>query len=193
MLALAMRYPLAFSLVLLCAAAPAKPAKYHFVLAEVALAPSAPAELSVKARSLFDQIVAARPEVVQTLDNAPDPGKDPAGYRKYLDSHGVRAYALKLKIDQYERSLAPALPPGKRKVLTIRLNVALVGAQIPGDVLALAGSGGASVTAEVGEPLRPREEEGALDDVLKEALTHALDDALAKLQAPPRKAVRKKK
>ena len=182
MLALAMRYPLAFLLIFTCAAGGSKPVRYHFELDEVLLAPTAPAELAVKARKVFAEAVAGRADVVQTLENAPDPVKDPQAFRKYLDAQGIRAYALKIKIDPYERSFGP----GKRgNVLTIRLGVSLVGAQLPGDALALAGSGGSTVTAEVGPTLRPGEEEETMDDALKDALGHALDDALAKLQAPP--------
>jgi len=195
MLALEMRYPLAFLLAVATGAtAHAKPAtRYHFELAEVTLAPSAPAELSVKARSVFTDLTAARPEVVQTLENPPDPAKDATAYRKYLDARGVRAFALKVKIDQYDRALGPTKQPGKTgNVLTIHLNVTLVGSQIPGDALALAGSGGSTVMAEVGETLRPREEEMAMDDALKDALGHALDDAIAKLKAPKKPAGKKK-
>jgi hypothetical protein len=192
MLALAMRYLLAF-LLMAGGAAQAKPARYHFELGEVTVAPSAPAELSVKARAVFDDLTRGRADVVQTLENPPDPSKDPAGYRKYLAARGLRAYALKLKIDEYDRSFGPTKEPGKSgNVLTVRLNVSLVGAQIPGDVLALAGSGGATVIAEVGPTLQPREEEGATDDALKDALSHALDDAIAKLNAPPPKKAKKK-
>src|SRR5262249_50322298 len=146
MLALAMRYLLAFLLfgAALAEARPTRSPKYHFELGEVALASSAPAELSVKARAVFDEIARARPDVVQTLENAPDPAQDPAAYRKILDARGVRAYAPRLKVDEYDRSFGPTKEPGKTgNVLTVHVNVSLVGTLIPGGVLALAGAGGA--------------------------------------------------
>lgn len=186
----AMRWSLA--VVTLLAAAPVlakRPPvqqKFHFELTSVEATPSAPAEISVKARTLFVEIVSAHADFLPTLDGAPDGKAQPAELRRWLDDHKVRAFTVQLKLDSYERSLAPD-PRQAGQVLTIKVGVSLIGAQIPGGALALAGSGGSMVMAQVGQTLRPREEEGAMDDALKDALSHALDDAIAKLQAPPRK------
>lgn len=164
------------------------PTKYHFELTAVTATSKAPAEVSVKAKALFAEIVAARPESV-TLEGAPDPKAQPTEFRRWLDDRGIKAFAVELKIDDYQRSLLPDDKPGHTgQLLTVKLGLSLVGSQMPGNALALAGSGASTVTAGVGSTLRPREEEGALDDALRDALTHAVEDALTKLAAPPRTA-----
>ncbi len=186
------RPAVAFALAFLgwAAAASGKPAptKYHFELTAVTATPKAPAEVTVKAKALFNEIVAARPESV-TLEGAPDPKAQPAEFRRWLDDRGIKAFAVELKIDDYQRSLAPDDKPGASgQLLTVRVGLSLVGSQMPGNALALAGSGASTVTAGVGSTVRPREEEGARDDALRDALTHAVEDAVAKLSAPPRTA-----
>jgi hypothetical protein len=174
-------------------AKPPVPTKYHFELAEVTVAPSAPAELAVKAREAFDAVAAGRADMAPKLDGAPDPAKDPEGYRKVADAKGVKSYAIKMKIDDYSRSLEPVAPGKRAQMLKIALSVALVGAQLPGEALALAGRGGATVSQEVGATPRAGEEEALRDDALKAAVTQAVEDAVAKLQAPPPKTVPRKK
>jgi hypothetical protein len=193
MLALAMRYLLGFLLPLLVAAG-AKPVRYELVLREVKLAPSAPAELAVKARRVFDTVTGQRADVVKPPENGPDPDRDPAAYRKDLEARGVKAYALTVTIDQYERSFGPNPEPGKKgNLLTVKLGLAIVGAQLPGGALALSGSGSATVMADAGATLAPREEEDAGEAALQDAFGHALEQALERLQAPPRPQPRKKK
>jgi hypothetical protein len=192
-----MRWSLVSVLLLLGALAHGRRApapRYLLEIAEVQATPGAPAEISVKARTVLGQILAGRPEFVARLEGAPDPKTHPAEYRRFLDARHVRAFAVQLKVDDFARALVPATKPGASgQVLTIKVGVSLVGSQIPGDALALAGSGGATVMAEVGETLRPREEEGAIDDALRDALTHAVDDAVSKLSAPPRATKPKKR
>lgn len=193
----AMRVVLALALV--CAggvawakAAPA-PKKYYLELTAVEAASNAPAEVTVKAKAIFAQVAATRPQIVTHLDGAPDARAQPEELRRWLDSHGISAFAVRLKLEPFERSLIPDDKPGHSgQILTIKLGVSILGAQIPGEALALAGSGGSTVMAEVGQTLRPREEENALDDALKDALSHALEDAITKLSAPPAKPKPKK-
>jgi hypothetical protein len=170
------------------------PARVHLELAEVHAVPQAPAELSVKGRDLFNELVAARPTLVAKLDGAPDPLRAPDDYRRYLDAHGVRAYAVELKVDEYARALKADDRPGKSgQLLTVSVGVSLVASQLPGRALALAGKGGASVEAEVGATVRPGEEQGAAEDALRAALAQAIDDAVGKLErAAPARGKRKK-
>jgi hypothetical protein len=188
------------ALVGLLAAAPAgaerraAPPRLHFIVKVIDAVASAPAELSVKTRTMLGAILAARPDFVVSLDGAPDPEVDPQAFRKYAVARHVTPYAVTLKISEYQRSLTPNTEPGKAgQVLTIKLSLQVVGTKFPGETLALAGSGGATVMAEVGARLRPREEEGAMDDALRSALTKAVDEAVAELTRGSRTRVPKKK
>jgi hypothetical protein len=167
--------------------ADAKPAKYHFELADVTVGPSAPAELALKARLAFEAVATSRPDLVPVLEGAPDPAKDPEGYRKVMDARGIRSYSIKMKVDDYARSLEPVATGKPAQMLKIAVSVSLIGAQIPGDALAIAGRGGATISQEVGATVRTGVEAAMRDDALKAAVTQAVEDAVAKLQAPPPK------
>ena len=164
------------------------PPRYHFAIAGVDAVASAPAEVSVKARAILAELLAARPEFVATLDGAPDAKAEPEAFRRWCERRKVEPYAVTVKIDRFDRTLAPNPQPGKSgQLLTVGLDVQLVGVKMPGSLLALAGSGGATVAAEVGARIRPREEEVTRDDALRAALTQAVDAALAELKRPPPK------
>lgn len=154
-------------------AAAAAPPRLHFEVRKVSATGSAPAEVSVNAKAILTEVLTARPEYVASA------GK------------GVRSYGVTLNVDRYARSLEPNTKPGASgQVLTLSVGVQLVGESMPGGLLAMAGSGSSTVTAEVGATLRPREEEQALGDALRDALTHAVNDAVARLAAGPPKASR---
>lgn len=175
-------------------AAASTPPRYYFALEEVKVTDSAPAEVSVKAKTILRAVLASRPEFIPALDGAPDPVAAPFAYRKFLAAKKVAAYQVNVKITDYARAVEPNDKPGKSgQILTIRIGVSLLGAKIPGGVLALAGSGGATVMAEVGSKIRPREEEGAMDEALKNALEQAVDAAVYEMRRPPPKVIVKKK
>lgn len=171
----------------------AAPPRYYFALDEVTGPEHAPAEVTARARQLLGEVLAARPEFVRELDGAPDRA-DAAAYRRYLAAKRVAAYQVAIKITDWARELAPNDKPGKSgQILTVRVGVSLVGSKLPGGVLALAGTGGATIMAEVGSKVRPREEELAVDDALRSALGQAVDAAVAELRRPPPKAAKKKR
>jgi hypothetical protein len=168
-------------------AAKKAPERYLFEVQSISATEKAPAEVSVKAKAILAELLATRPEFVARLDGAPDPASAPHEYVKFLETNHVRAFSVTIKVDRWERTLAPGDKPDTGQVLTIKLGVSLVGAQIPGGALALAGSGQSTVMANVGLRVRPGEEESALDDALRDALTHAVDDAVHRLRMPPPK------
>jgi hypothetical protein len=192
------RHALPLALALVCALAGASRAatapRYYFALEEVHAVDGAPAEISVKAKTILRELLAARPEFVASLDGAPNPASDPEGFKKLLAARKIAAYQVAIKITEYDRKLAPNDKPGRSgQLLTIRVGVSLIGSKIPGGVLALAGTGGATIAAEVGANVRPREEESAMDEALKNALVQAVDAAVVEMKRPPPKAPPKKK
>jgi hypothetical protein len=177
---------LVLALAVAVAAVRAAPERYYFEVQGVSAAESAPAEVQVKAKALLGQLLASRPEFVPALEGAPDPKADPHAYQTWLARHRVRAFGVTLRIDSFERGVKPSNKPGDSgQVLTVKLGLSLVGSALPSGALALSGSGQSTVMAEVGARIRPKEEEAAIDDALKDALTHAVDDAVARLRMPP--------
>ena len=173
------------------AAIKAAPPRYYFEVSSITATDKAPAEVSVKARTVLGELLGTRAEFVTKLEGAPDPAAAPADFQRWLDRRRLRAFKVNLNIDTFERSLAKNEKPGESgQILTIKLGVALVGSALPGNAMALAGNGTSTVVAEVGMRLRPGEEESVLDSALRDALTHAIDDAVARLKLP---ATQKKK
>ncbi|HKA89951.1 MAG TPA: hypothetical protein VKE22_19955 [Haliangiales bacterium] len=169
---------LAYALVLAFAATPAvakrAPERFYFELRSVDAVDNAPATVSAKAKQIFADIVAKH------ADFEPDPAQ---AKRQHL-----RAYAIAAKITTFERSLAPNDKPGRGgQVLTITVEASLIGTSIPGNILSLSVSGGATIKAETGNRVLPREEEAALDDALAGAFKSALDDAATKLRTKSKK------
>jgi hypothetical protein len=151
------------------AAARRAPEQFYVELRGVDAVDNAPAILSVKAKQMFADIVAKHGNFVGDIAEA---------RRRHL-----RAYAVTLKIGTFERSLAPNDKPGRGgQILTIAIEVSLIGTSIPGNVLSLSVSGGATIKAETGNRVLPREEEAAADEALAGALKAALDDAATKLR-----------
>ncbi len=150
------------------------PERFYFELRGVDAVDNAPASVSVKARQAFAAIVSKHADFEADLAEA--------------KRRRLRAYAITAKIATFERSLAPNDKPGRGgQILTITLEVSLIGTSIPGNVLSLSVSGGATIKAETGNRLLPREEEAALDEALAQAFKAALDDAVTKLRVVRKK------
>jgi hypothetical protein len=165
-------------------APPAPKPQYHVEIKGVEAVPAAPANLAGKAKQVLGEVLAARPEFVATLEGAPDPAADAAGYKSYLAKNHLRSFGVTIHVSDYQRTLEPN-PKANRsgQVLTIRVGVSLLGTAIPDELLAISGEGSSTVAAEVGKNLRPREEEQTIDDALRDALTHAVDEAVTKLKS----------
>jgi hypothetical protein len=146
------------------------------------------AAIDEQARAMLVALLAARADdFVASVDGAPDPKDDAAKYADFLKAHGVRAFDVRIKITKYERTLTPAPDKPSDQVLTVKLSLELLGANVPSGTLAFTGHGSAEVSAEVGKKVPPKMEAGVRDDVFKGALGHALDEAVAQLRAPKKK------
>lgn len=150
-----------------------KPQRYYLELGEVSAAPELPVETVAKTRTLFAELLSGREDVSP------------------VRAAGVAAFSLKLKVAG-ERKLGPN-PDKPGQLLTIGFNVMLVGTKLPGDVLAMSGQGISTVVTEVGATVRPKEEELATDDALRDALSQALNDALTRLARPVQPPAKTKK
>jgi hypothetical protein len=163
------------------AARPA-PGRYYFELIGVDGVDNAPANLAVKAKKVFADLVTKRGELIPTLEGAP-PRTDTEAFKAYLRRKRIHAYAVNVKISAFERSLAPNEKQGRSgQILTIAMELSLIGSSIPENILSLSVAGGATVKAETGMRVLPREEEAAVDEALSQALSSALTDAVAKLR-----------
>ena len=156
--------------------------RYYFELVGVDGGDNAPANLAVKAKKVFTDLVAKRGELIPALEGAP-PRTDTEAFKAYLRRKRIHAYAVNIKVSSFERSLAPNEKQGKSgQILTVAMELSLIGTSIPENILSLSVAGGATIKAETGQRVLPREEEAAVDDALSQALSSALTDAVAKLR-----------
>lgn len=165
--------------------------RYYIQISEVQVAEGIPAAVGEQVKTVFLGIMAQRPaEFVTSLDGAPDPAADPAGFEKWLKAKKLRAFNVALKLTRFERKVEPIA--GKSDVLlTVHVDVAILGASMPATTLAMAGDGTATVAAEVSKKVPPKVESAVVDEALHTALTKALDKAVTELRtAKPMKPKR---
>jgi hypothetical protein len=93
--------------------------KLLFIVKVVDAVASAPAELSVKTKTMLNEILAARPDFVTEIDGAPDPATDAAGFKRVAERNKITPYAVTVKISEYERSLTPNAPGKSGQILTV--------------------------------------------------------------------------
>ena len=176
---------LAFSLLLVLPAQPAaakKNSRIHVNVAAVELAPKVPPELEAEVKKAFASESNARKAFVASLDGAPGRDKEQA-LTRWLRKRNIRAYDVTLKLTGYEQNTRPH-PQGKRgQVLAVKLQVELVGAEIPSGSLGLTGQGEGQVLLEVGSSgPRPSDIATARTESLQFAVKQALDDAIKRLR-----------
>ena len=89
-----------------------------------------PANLAVKAKKVFTDLVAKRGELIPALEGAP-PRTDTDAFKAYLRRKRIHAYAVNIKVSSFERSLAPNEKQGKSgQVLTVAMELSLIGTSI---------------------------------------------------------------
>jgi hypothetical protein len=77
-------------------------------------------------------------------------------------------------------------------VLKVNIALQVLGTGMPDDTMAMTGDGVSQVGLEVGQKVRPKDEQVVTDDTLRNALTSALDDAVRKLaMGPPAKPAKR--
>lgn len=194
-----MRSPWLLTLVLavtaLMSASPAEAKakkRYYFELAEVKTGESlgkAGAELIAPATKQVEKSFSTHPQLVVTIEGAPDRAADPRGFKKWLTKKKLAgAYRVNVEVIAFEEELEDKDDSvNKEKRLVIRLSIRTFGETIPDRVMAFSGEGSATVKLDVGKKLRPRDRQYAIEQALELAMTDALASSLTKLALPPPK------
>ncbi len=177
--------------------APPKPKKgaerYHLKVIAVEQ------EEGVKAQALEPLVrekvasqVAGRAEFLAALDGAPDPKADAAGFEKWATKKKVRAFDVRIKFVKYERTLAP-IAGSNDQLLSVTVEVQLLGANVPLGTLGMTGTGSGTVSAQVGKNVTAKMEADVHAQAMEGAISEALDEAVKQLRAfKPTKAPRAK-
>jgi hypothetical protein len=165
--------------------------RYYLQVTGAETAEGVPKELAEKAKATLADLLGKRPEFVTSLDGAPDMKADPDGFRKWMTRKKLRAFKVVVKLTKFSRELAPK-PDSKSQVLKVNIALQVLGTGMPDDTMAMTGDGVSQVGLEVGQKVRPKDEQVVTDDTLRNALSSALDDAVRKLaMGPPAKPAKR--
>jgi lipoprotein-anchoring transpeptidase ErfK/SrfK len=165
-------------------AAPAKK-KYHFELTKVLIkdnvkpdvAKVAQARLEAQLKKAFE----TNPQLVATVDGAPDPKADAEGYRKYLVRKGIdSAYLVTVEVTDASEELVP-LEDKKSQRIVVKIGIHMLGETIPGRTMGFTGDGQATVKLEVGLKVRDKDRDYAWDGAAETAINDALKTCFAQL------------
>lgn len=173
--------------------ADARPKKrYHFALAS-ATAKSEVAAKSAKAatprveaqlRKTFD----THPQIVASLEGAPDWKTKPVAFRKFLARKRIAAaYSVTVELTEASLELQPMPDRPRTQRLVVRIAVHMLGEHMPGRTIGFTGDGQATIKVEVGKKVNDRDRQYAWDEAAKAAIDEAMKTVFAQLAAPPKK------
>lgn len=177
--------------------ADAKPKKkYHFELEDVRAAKDVAADLATevtpRVKAQTEKLLGGNPQVVVTLNGAPDPATDAAGFQKYLAKNKIEgAYKVTVEITAATESVEAVEAKPNTQRIDVHLEVHMFGETMPTRKMGFYGDGSSTIKMEIGKKLRPKDRDAAWDDAATEALTKAVDESLSKLSLPPPKPSRK--
>ena len=167
-------------------AAPAK--KYHFELTAVTPKPEVNADVAAYAKERVQAEVGKQfdkhPQLVGTLDGAPDPRTSAEPYRKYLIKKGISgSYLVTVEITEASEQISPMEGKPNTQRLSVHLAIHVLGETIPGRTMGFSGDGQATIKQEIGMKLRDKDRVFVWDGVTESAVQGALDQAFKKLAA----------
>ncbi len=171
-------------------AAPKK--KYHFKLAAVTAKPEVKPDVAKEATPRVDAMVKktfeTHPQLVATLEGAPDPDSKADAYRKFLAKKGVAgAYLVTVELTEASTEVEPLESKPNTQRLVVRLAIHLLGETIPGRTMGFTGDGQATIKLEVGKKIRDRDREYAWDQATEAAIAEAMTTVFKQLAVPPKK------
>jgi lipoprotein-anchoring transpeptidase ErfK/SrfK len=186
------------SLILLCLAATVafaapKPKKYHFELTKVLVKPEVKADVGATAQPRVEAAIKkafeSHPQLVQTLEGAPDPEADHGQtYRKYLTKKGIAgAYLVTVEITDASEEVVPMEDKKNSQRLVVHVGIHVLGETIPGRTMGFTGDGQATVKQEVGMKIRDKDRTYAWDGAAETAVDDALKTCFEQLAKPQKK------
>ena len=178
------------ALVALASAAPKK--KYHFAVDLVAAAKDVPADKVADVleplKAQLAKVIAAHPQMVASLEGAPDPAADAKKFKTWLTRKKIAgAYKVNVEITGFEEELEDkdaSLNAEKR--LVVRLSLRMFGETIPERKMGFSGDGSATIKLDVGKKLRPKDRAYAIQQAIELAVDDALATSMKQLANPPK-------
>jgi hypothetical protein len=184
------RFPALVLAALACAGstahAEAPKERYYFELKAISAKPELkPEAVKMATPRVLAEVKKAfehQPQLVATLEGAPDPKTDPDGYRAFLaKSHIAGAFNVNIAITDAVQLVTPKPDKPGAQELEIRLALRMLGSHIPDDTLGFTGHGKAGVAQEVSGTPSAHDLQGTWDQVTELAVSAALRTALDEL------------
>jgi hypothetical protein len=171
-------------------AAPKK--KYHVELTAVMPKPEVKADVAKIAQPRVEAVIKkafeSHPQLVASLDGAPDPKTEGDAYRKFLTKKGVAgAYLVTVEITEASIELVPMEDKPKSQRLVVHVGLHVLGETIPGRTMGFTGDGQATVKEEVGLKVRDKDRDYGWDSAAETAVGDALKTCFEQLAKPQAK------
>jgi hypothetical protein len=168
--------------------------KYYIQLADTQEAAGVKSGLIEQAKQVLRAELAKRPEFVLASDDMP---KDPDQLAAELKKRSLKGYKVFVRLTKVESEVLPPRQGRPFKQLSATVRADIVGVTLPGEVMALGGEGESSTATEISGQPKDAEVASLKKDALADALSQAVDKALAKLaqgfmKAPTDKPRKKK-
>jgi hypothetical protein len=169
------------------AAAPKK--RYHFELTAVSakpeVKPDAAGTAAPRVEAQVKKVFATHPQLVATLDGAPDPKTAADAYRTYLARKAIAgAYLVTVELTEASEELVPLDDKPNAQRLVIHVGLHMLGETIPGRTMGFTGDGKATIKQEVGMKVRDRDRTYTWDQAAELAVDDAMKTVFAQLAAP---------
>jgi hypothetical protein len=183
---------LVLAAVLLASSANAAPKKYFFKLAGVTAKPEVAADVAKEGlpriEAKINKTFTSHPQLVATLDGAPDPDKSADAYRKFLTRKGLSAaYLVTVELNDASIEIVPVdSKPGTQRIV-VKVAVHLLGETIPGRTMGFTGDGQATIKQEVGKKVRDKDREYTWDQAAEAAVADAMSTVFKQLAVPAKK------
>jgi hypothetical protein len=172
--------------------ADAAPKKYHFDLAHVApkpeVKPDAAKAAQPRVEAKLKETFTTHPQLVGTLDGAPDWKTQAGAYRKFLAKKGISgAYHVTVDISEASEELQPIEGRPKSQRLVVRVAIHMLGERMPSRTMGFTGDGQATIKVEIGKKLNEADRKYAWDEAAKAAIDDAMKTVFKQLAVPPKK------
>lgn len=180
-----------FALVATAQAAP-KVKKYHFKLADVTAKPEVQADdaqASVpRVEAVIKKTFETHPQLVGTIEGAPDPIAKADAYRKFLTKKGLSAaFLVTVEVTEASIEIVPMEGKPNSQRIVVRVGVHLLGETIPGRTMGFTGDGQATIKVEVGKKIRDKDKEYTWDQASQAAVDDAMKTVFKQLAIPAKK------
>ncbi|HEY0250193.1 MAG TPA: hypothetical protein VGC41_01660 [Kofleriaceae bacterium] len=180
------------ALALLSSVAVAAPKKYHFELTAVTPKPEVKPEMAKIAQPIVESRIKktfeTNPQLVPTLDGAPDPKTSADAYRKFLTKKGISgAYLVTVEVTEANMELVPVDDKPNTQRLSVHLAIHVLGETIPGRTMGFTGDGQATIKQEIGKTLRDKDRDFTWDAAAETAVNDAMKTCFAQLAKPAHK------